>query len=456
MNINGDFALPRRGVLALALSATALGATACAPGSSGSEAAPTSSQPVTTDAASLGEVTLTVWDQNTEGGINDAQNALNEQFMAAYPNIKIERVTRSFSDLKTTLKLALSGEDAPDVVQANQGYPDMGAFVEAGLLQPLDPWADVYGWSERYPEDLLSLNKFSADGATWRDGNLYGVSQTGEIVGVYYNKEQLAQAGLSAPVTFEDFEAALPVLQAAGLQPMQYGDSDKSPGIHLYGATLSALAGEDAASDLVSAAGGAWTDEAPLQAATKLAEWSTKGYLPEGHNGVSKDQAVTDFAQGKGTFLIQGTWQQATLEEAMGDNVGFAALSGVSGKPETLGGVGLAWAITSKATNANAAAVYIEFITNAAASQVLVETGNLPVILPEEYEAAAGTLAGDIASQWVEVSQQGGLVPYLDYATPTFYDTLTAGVQQLTGGQRTPEQFTESLQQDYSAFLEDR
>jgi raffinose/stachyose/melibiose transport system substrate-binding protein len=451
-----DFPLPRRGVLALALSATALVAAACAPGGSGSDAAPTSSEPVTTDAASLGNVTLTVWDQNTDGGIDDAQTKLNDQFTAAYPNIKVERVSRSFADLKTTLKLALSGDDAPDVVQANQGYPDMGAFVQAGLLQPVDAWAEVYGWTTRYPEDLLSLNKFSSDGATWRDGNLYGVSQTGEIVGLYYNKEQLSQAGLTAPVTFADFEAALPVLQAAGLQPMQYGDADKSPGIHLYGATLSAVAGVKAASDLVSGSGGAWTDDTSVQAATKLSEWSTKKYLPEGHNGVGKDQAVTDFGQGKGTFLFTGTWQQATLQEAMGDNVGFVALSGVDDKAETLGGVGLAWAITSKASNANAAAAYIEFITNAAASQVLVDTGNLPVVLPEGYQAAAGTLAGDIAGQWNDVSQQNGLVPYLDYATPTFYDTLTAGVQQLTGGQFTPEEFTESLQKDYSAFLKDR
>ncbi|MEZ0165845.1 extracellular solute-binding protein [Kineococcus sp. LSe6-4] len=457
MTVNGELALPRRGVLALALGSTALVAAACAPGGSGGSApAPTNSEPVSTDAASLGEVTLTVWDQNTDTGINDAQTELNAQFMAAYPNITINRVSRSFADLKTTLKLALSGDDAPDVVQANQGYPDMGAFVEAGLLLPVDDWAEAYGWTERYPEDLLSLNTFSADGKTWREGNLYGVSQTGEIVGLYYDKQQLSQAGLSAPVTFQDFEAALPVLQAAGLQPMQYGDADKSPGIHLFGATLSAIAGEEKAGDLVSGKGGAWTDPAPLEAATKLSQWAAQRYLPEGHNGVSKAQAVTNFSQGQGAFLFQGTWQQAILQQAMGDRVGFVALSGVDDKPETLGGVGLAWAITSKTANANAAAAYIEFITNAAASQVLVDTGNLPVVLPEGYTAPEGTLAGDIVGQWREVSTGGGLVPYLDYATPTFYDTLTAGVQQLTGGQFTPEQFTESLQEDYADFLETR
>jgi raffinose/stachyose/melibiose transport system substrate-binding protein len=44
-------------------------------------------------------------------------------------------------------------------------------------------------------------------------------------------------------------------------------------------------------------------------------------------------------------------------------------------------------------------------------------------------------------------------VPYLDYATPTFYDTLSAAVQQLTANKLTPQQFAEQLQKDYAAFL---
>ena len=44
-------------------------------------------------------------------------------------------------------------------------------------------------------------------------------------------------------------------------------------------------------------------------------------------------------------------------------------------------------------------------------------------------------------------------MPYLDYATPTFYDTLSAAVKQLTAKKLTPQQFCEQLQKDYAAFL---
>ena len=104
----------------VAVAGTALAA--CAPGSSGSGGSTASSQSteraVKTDAAQLGDVTLTVWDQEVRGGGNAQMTKNVASFQAKYPNIKIKRVSRSFDDLSKTLRLALSGNDAPDIVQA--------------------------------------------------------------------------------------------------------------------------------------------------------------------------------------------------------------------------------------------------------------------------------------------------------------------------------------------------
>ncbi|MGI4894599.1 MAG: PfkB family carbohydrate kinase [Janthinobacterium lividum] len=72
------------------------------------------------------------------------------------------------------------------------------------------------------------------------------------------------------------------------------------------------------------------------------------------------------------------------------------------------------------------------------------------------FQPTTGTRGGDIAASWDGVSQNGGLVPYLDYATPMFYDTLSGAVQQLTGGQQAPEEFTQTLQADYESFQQGR
>ncbi len=64
--------------------ALALMVAACAPGgSTTSNSAPSTSSTtqVSKDVSGAGEVTLTVWDQNTDGGINTAQAKLNAAFL---------------------------------------------------------------------------------------------------------------------------------------------------------------------------------------------------------------------------------------------------------------------------------------------------------------------------------------------------------------------------------------
>jgi raffinose/stachyose/melibiose transport system substrate-binding protein len=416
----------RRFGIALAAGALALVA-ACAPGGTSDEGAATSKPTgeIETDPGKAGKTTLTVWDINTSGGGNDAMIALNKEFERKYPNITINRVSRTLNDTKTTLKLALSGDNPPDVVQANQGYPDMGAFVKAGLLLPLDSHAKIYGWDEKYPQQLLDLNTFSTDGLTWQDGSLYGVSQTGEIVGEL---------------------------------PIQFGTADKSPAIHLFGVVQAAKAGKQAVRDLVTSTNGTWSDPPTRQAAQTIQDWAGKGYLPAGANGLSGDASAANFTKEQGVFRIDGTWRLAEFADAMGDNVGFMnPPPAEAGQPSvTQGGEGLAWSVTSKTENPDVAAAYIDFITDAHADDVLAETGNLPAVAPPSYQPEAGSLTADVFAEWREISENDGLVPFLDYATPTFYDTLTANLQQLLGGKLDAEGFTANLDADHDAFKKSR
>jgi raffinose/stachyose/melibiose transport system substrate-binding protein len=51
------------------------------------------------------------------------------------------------------------------------------------------------------------------------------------------------------------------------------------------------------------------------------------------------------------------------------------------------------------------------------------------------------------------VTTKGHLLPYLDYATPTFSDTLGDQLQGLLQSKKSPEEFTEGLQKDYGDFV---
>lgn len=447
-------------LLALALVSTSLAVTACsAPGSGSSTSAPSAAQPtvsIATDPAKAGKVTLNVWDQEVRGGQNAEVTELNKQFQSKYPNVTINRTSKSFSDLKTTLRLALSGSTPPDVVEANQGYPDMVTFAKAGQLVPLDQYAKLYKWDQRYPKTLLDLNRVSDDFKHFGEGKLYGISQMGEYIVMYYNKSKLKSLGLQPPTTWSDFTGQLATIKAKGQTPIQFGNLDKYPAIHTFGVIQAQTAGKKEVRNLVYGTGSAnWTDSGTIEAAKVFQQWATKGYLTPGANGLGYDDAAKQFASGTGVYLITGTWEAATLSPSMGKNLGLMLPppAEAGGEPSTTGGESLAFAITSKSKNPDVAAAYLNFITNAHANDVMAQTGNLPAVPGAAADALAPDSAlGQMVTGWKKVSQVDGLVPYLDYSTPTFYDTLTAGLQSLIGNQVSPQQFTQTLQADYTKF----
>jgi raffinose/stachyose/melibiose transport system substrate-binding protein len=447
--------IARRLLLALGLTALVTGCGA-APGSDDdSDSAKGKATPVATvaakpDIAKAGDVTLTVWDQEVRGGQRKQIEELNRQFEAKYPNVKIERVAKSFDDLIKTVKLAVSGPKAPDVVEANQGRPIMGELVKAGLIRPVTDYAKVYGWEDRYSSLLLDLNRFSSDGKTFGSGDLYGLSQMGEIVGVFYNKTKVP----TPPTTLDEFEASLQEAKDNGETPISFGNLEGWPGIHNFESVLGQTADKQAIRDFVFAKDGASFDTPQFtDAATKISDWVAKGYFNKDFNGTDYDPAWQAFAKGDSRYLIAGTWVTADLAEQMSDDVGFMLMPGADpAAPVSLGGESLPFTITSEADNPDVAAAYIDFLTDANAAKVLVDTNNLPAM--KDAPAPASGVAAEVASAWEKLNAADGVIPYLDYTTPTFYDDISSAIQELMAGKQDPAEFTKGVQAKFSEWAE--
>jgi raffinose/stachyose/melibiose transport system substrate-binding protein len=399
-------------------------------------------------------VTLLVWDQEVRGGQNAAMTQLNKNFQKKYPNIKINRVPKSFTDLQATLKLAASGPNPPDVIEVNNGYSSMGPLVKAGLLLNLNKYVGKYGWNTRYSTGILKMNKFTSDGNSFGIGNLYGLPMTGEVVGVYYNKSKLKKLGLKVPTTFQQFEAAVAKAKQAGETPIQFGNLDKWPGIHEFEELMLQKVTKLWASDWIfGARGGKMSFGSPgvVSAAQKLQTWAKTGAFTKGYQGLKYDPSWADFGKGNGVFLISGSWLTADLKKALGSNVGFFLLPPLSGKSlATLGGEGLPWAISSKTKNADAAATYLDYITDNASMQVVADNGNLTAT-KADVKVPKG-LDTEVNNAWVKANKQDAVVPYLDWATPTMYDTITAAIQELLAGKATASSFASTVNSDYTKF----
>ncbi|KNX37027.1 ABC transporter substrate-binding protein [Luteipulveratus halotolerans] len=435
---------------------TALVLSACAPGSGGDDetGAVATPQAVQTDPAKMGAVTLTVWDQEVRGGGNAQFTQQIAAFEKKYPNITIKRVSRSFDDLTKTLRLGLSSKDAPDIVQANNTRSQMGQFVKAKQLIPLDPWMKAYGWDKRYPASVRSVVSYSPDAKTFGSGNLYGLPQVGEVVGIYVNKSKLTSLGLQPPKDWAAFESSLATAKAKGQTPLVLGNLDKWPAVHLFGV----VQGQYVKPDQIRAlgfgnAGASWTTPENTKAASTLVSWVDKGYLNKGFNGQGYDPAWQSFTKGQGLYLIAGTWLQADISKAMGSGVEFMLPppAQAGGTTYTTGASGQPFAITSKAKNPDAAAAFINFITTPEAMRTIAATENLPVVDTADQKAP-NPLGQQVFSAFDKTTTTNGLLPYLDWATPTMSDTIGAALQDMLAQKATPEQTLSRLQKDYAAF----
>ena len=432
---------------------------ACAPGSDsggGDGAAPApKADEVDTDIAALGDITLVVWDQEVRGAQNDAIEALIGAFQDKYPNVTIDRHSQSFDDLQKQTGLALSGNDVPDVLQVNNARGDMGAFVADGLLTDLTGYAEAYGWTDRFAESVLSKMTYSADGITFGEGNLYGLPQTGEVCGIYYSQKKLDELGASAPTTWDELFTLVDTAKEGGEQPIMLGNLDQWPALHVFGPLQANFVDAKTIVTLgMGNAGADWTSEDNVAALTRLAEWGSSGALGDSPNGLAYDDAWPEYTKGTGVLLIGGSWLGPDMEAVMGEDLRFMAPPpGADGKVATTGGTGIPFSIPAKAKSAAAAAAFIDFITSDDAMAMIAENGGMPVNRTAELAPDKG-VNKDIYEAFDAVSTEGTLLPYLDYATPSFADTAGATLQEVIGGQATPEAAAGKLQEDYADFTE--
>ena len=418
-------------------------------------AVPVSPEP--TDGSSSTVTTLVVWDQFYRDVESNVMETLNAEFEQTHPGVKIERVVKTLDDLKVTLKLALSEPNGPDVAQVNQGRSDMGAMVQADLLLPLNDYSVQYGWANIFSTSVTSRNSFTPDGKTFGQGNLYGVSPTAEVVGVYYNKGIFAEHGWQIPQTFEEFEVLLAEIKAAGITPISFGSLDGWNAIHEFSAIQHLLVTPEYINNLVYGVNNVSFDIPENQRAAEiLLNWANSGYFTEGYAGIGYDDSNLLFKAGNGAMTITGSWLAGELVTDTDQQFGFFLLPPFEGKSGmAIGGVGIPFAIRKTTDKADLAAEYLNWMISPRAAELWAKAGMLPAMsLPESAGIETDNLFGDTLKAWETINKNNAVGHYIDWATPTFYDTLVAELQKLLGGMSTPAEFTAAVQKDYAAYLD--
>lgn len=283
---------------------------------------------------------------------------------------------------KQKLIVALSGSDAPDVIEVSN--QDILAYSSEGMLEDIGKMAEENGYdmSAIYSEQAINSNE--------RDGVIYGVPFAAQIIQMFYNKDILAELGYDAPPeTMEQlFEMAVEATEV-----------DENGVITRVGYPLFPLA--SARQELIYAFGGRWWSEDGLSVTPDnphILESLNMNLKYREKYGIEKVQEFVAtsntnrytendmFFAGKQLFRFDGPWL-ATMAADWGPDVNFGVsmIPGTEANPE-LRGVSRyetnSLAIPVVSEHKEGAFEFAKFFTNSETTKkTLMAIGNLPTLL---------------------------------------------------------------------------
>jgi raffinose/stachyose/melibiose transport system substrate-binding protein len=436
-----------------ALATVAALAACSSSGSSGSGASGASSKVAVLAKNASGTVAEWNWDiPGDDPGESAVLPLLIKTVEEKYPGIKVVNTSMSLSDQNDKLPLAFaSSSSAPDVSETNEGLQNQGRLVADNELLPLEPYNKLYGWFAKVGPLPLQFNSLPSDGKRFGTGNVYGVPETGTVVGIFYNKAVLASVGATPPTNWSQFTNDMALLAKHGKTAMSYaaGQPTAYQPVHMLYTIANHFVPAAAQNAFVFHTSHTASIDTPgfVQAAAEMAAWTKDGYFPHGYQGLSDVQALNLFDQGKAGFFLEGDWYSGTVSQALGANAGFWV------PPVVTGGPGEGWSIPAKATNPNAGAAIINVLLSPTIQNALLKNGDIPAVTPSATALAAASPAlRAAATGWSDAVHSGNLVPYLDYATPDFLNQEMAGLQELQAGRISPSALMQSLQSDYTQY----
>ncbi len=272
-----------------------------------------------------GQLEIFSWWAGDEG---PALEALIGLYTTANPGVEVINATvtgGSGVNARAVLKTRMLGGTPPDTFQVHAGEELTGTWVAAERMEDMTALFTEQGWLEAFPADLIA--------ALTVDGAIYSVPVNIHRSNVMWsNPAKLTEWGITAPATWDEFLAACPTIQAAGVTPLVVGEAWTVN--HLW---------ESVAVGVLGAEGwnGIWTGATDPSGAELTAVWDKFGEILACSNvgsdsaGLSWQQAIDQVVAGTAAFNIMGDWAAGYMTTTLGLTPGEGF--GYSPSPDTAG-----------------------------------------------------------------------------------------------------------------------
>jgi raffinose/stachyose/melibiose transport system substrate-binding protein len=443
-----------------ALAATAVTAAVWTGSSAANTKAPAKAA-ATNPFAHYGDITLNVWTaDNQDPGPKPVIEALAKSFEQKYPNVTIKLKFYGFTPYVKIIRLAMNGANAPDVAEGNQGYGVDALLAKAKLIKPLEPYAKKYGWDKYFTQGTTQQFRWTPDGKTFGKGNLWGVAQFGQSVGVFVNTALLKKYGgdpNNMPKTFADFDKLLAKLRAKApsSEPIiALGNKDGYPALHAFGMVQGAYVSAQSIRDWIFHAPGSNFAEANnVKALTKFQDWFKDGYFGDAYNAVDENTGAAEFAKGKGVFYLGGNWQAQVIKAGLKNDVKFMNMPpGPSGKYVAIGATSLPWHISSKTKYPDVGAALIDHLISWKGSAQGAYTQNqIPASLTAPG-AKGDAYVTSIATGWKQLVKSNGLTLFPDWASTDMLTVMEQGFQKMIADRQSAADTAKAIQDEWVKF----
>jgi raffinose/stachyose/melibiose transport system substrate-binding protein len=395
------------------------------------------------------EVTLAVWYLSQSPEELDLVRDQIASFEADHPNVTIEFSAYGFDDMNNTLRLGLDGGVGPDVAYASPGPSYGGAYAEAGHLVDLLPFAEEFGWTERFSESVIAYNNPNYP------NDLYQMPFDVVTVGVYYNTEIYADLGLEPPETLEEFEDQLAAIKEAGITPISVGALDGWPLGHIWDQLLHTSVPYDFIESLEAKdASIGFDDPRIINDAEIVNRWNENGYFQDNVLATSYADGNNLFITGEAAINIGGTWNNGTFASQPDFEVGFFALPQVDPSlPWHMGGFtpNNAWMIPVYSEHQDEAIAFVDVMLSETVATAKWNAGDIPAYQFAETPDPVVPLQADVYN----AMQQTMTGTYMGNFSTEVAQAIWNNLQAMLAGDMTPEEAMVAINDVYISVLEE-
>lgn len=413
-------------------------------------AAPTDAAAPTAAAADAsGSQVLKVWHFESENGaMGTAWAAAMKQFEESHPGVKIQYEQKGFEQIRQTASMVLNSDSAPDVMEYNKGNATAGLLATQGLLTDLTDVATQRGWDKLLSPSLQATCMYS-DKGVMGSGKWYGVTNYGEYVMVYYNKDMFAKYNVQVPTTLEQFEQAMDTFVKAGVTPMVLGGAEYPAQQVFYELALSKADQSFINSYQLYQGKVDFHSPAFTFGAQRMADWVQKGYISKDATSMKAEDMGVAFENGSAPIMVSGSWWYGRfMTEIKGFEWGTFLFPGNQFHPGSGGNI---WVVPSNSKNKDLAYDFIDLTLKQENETLLGNAGGIPV--NADVSKITDPKIKELIQNFDTITKNNGLAFYPDWPAPGYYDVLVSNVQELISGTKTPDQFLDGIAGPYQDNL---